>query len=130
MPKAFAGADAHQLDAISDFEVTVESQAKAEQEITQHIQQGVGAEHLSSSTRQYLCWLLMVLALVANYLALQNGARSELGFIVPKVLPTMTASSYGKVVRAAMCDAAIPHEEFARHRTVKGVGAIYGLSLQ
>lgn len=122
VPEAFACVASQQLDEIARFNVTPEAQKEAEQEITQQIRAGVGVEQLSSSARQYLNWLILVLGLLMNFLALQNGARSELCFLVPKIFPTMTSSSYGKVVRAVMCDAAVPSQELVRFRIVKGDG--------
>jgi hypothetical protein len=122
IPEALAGVASQHLEDISRFDVTLEAQKEAEQEITKQIRAGVGVELLSSSARQYLAWLLFVMSLLMNFLALQNGARSELCFLVPKVFPTMTSSSYGKVVRAVMCDAAVPSHEFVRFRIVKGEG--------
>ncbi|MEF9899080.1 MAG: SH3 domain-containing protein [Pseudomonas sp.] len=120
MPDAFAGADSGQLKAIAGFDVTLEVQKKAEREISQQIRQGAAASDLSSLARQYLAWLWLLVTILMNYLALQNGVRGELCFVVPKVLPAMTSNNYGKAVRAAMCEAAIPAEEFARYRIVKG----------
>lgn len=122
IPEALAGAASKQLEEIARFNVTPEVQKEAEQEITQQINAGVGVELLSSSTRQYLTWLLLIISLLTNFLALQNGARSELCFWAPKVFPTMTSNNYGKVVRAVMCDAAVPSQEFVRFRIVKGEG--------
>lgn len=122
MPAALANADSQQLQTIANFDVTPEIQEKAEQEISQKIQQNADAHGLSSSAREYLVWLLGLMLFVMNYLDTQNAVRSELCFIVPKAMPTMTASSYGKVVRAAMCEAALPAVEFARYRIVKGEG--------
>lgn len=122
MPAALANADSQQLQTIANFHVTPEIQEKAEQEISQQIQQNADAHSLSSVARDYLVWLLWLMLLVMNYLAMQNAVRSELCFFVPKAMPTMTASSYGKVVRAVMCEAALPAVEFSRYRIVKGEG--------
>ncbi|MBJ2241713.1 SH3 domain-containing protein [Pseudomonas sp. MF6768] len=120
MPDALATVSSQHLEQIARFDVTPEVQKETEREITRKIHAGLGVEQLSSLACQYLNWLLLVLAILMNFLALQNGARSELCFFVPKVFPTMTSGSYGKVVRAVMCDAAVPSQEFVRFRIVKG----------
>jgi hypothetical protein len=122
IPAAMAGADPQQLQMIAGFDVTPETQKKAEQEISQKIQQNADPHGLSDSARNYLTWLLGVMLVLMNYLDVQNGVRSELCFIVPKVVPTMSASSYGKLMRNAMCEASLPTEQFARFRMVKGEG--------
>lgn len=120
IPHAFTSATGEHLQAITGFEATPEAQKIAEQEINLNIGRGADAKHLSPTARQYLIWIWLVVEILMKYLALQNGARSELCFMVPKAPSAMTSTTYVKVVRAAMCEAAIPAQEFARYRIVKG----------
>ncbi|KIU46191.1 hypothetical protein QV12_22465 [Pseudomonas putida] len=122
LPTDWTEKNSRNLQALTRFDVSPERQERAEQEITQQIQQNGEVHHLSFSALQYLVQLLKIVGYLLACLATYDGAKNTLCATVPKVLPSMTASGYGKVVRAAMCEAAIPAIEFGRYRIVKGEG--------
>lgn len=122
LPAGWPEEISRRLQAATELNVSPELQERAEQEITQQIQQNGDIRHLSLPALQYLVQLLKLLSILMACLATYDGAKNTLCDIVPKVLPSMTSGAYGKVVRTAMCEAAVPAIEFGRYRIVKGEG--------
>lgn len=105
---------------ISDFSELeiIEPLESAEAELVSTLVRGGDISGLSAQAK-LLLWLLgMVFTLLLNYLALQNGARQELCFLQPKILPGLTVGQTGKAIRQALCE--FPIEVLVGFRFIDG----------
>jgi len=75
---------------------------------------------LSEQSKQYMMLLLAVVSLLLSQVANFSGARQELCFWQPKLLPEMTSGQMGKAIRRFACDA--PSDVLKNMRFVKGTG--------
>ena len=76
------------------------------------------ASNLSAAAKWCITWLHWLIPAFFAYLALQNGAREELCFLQPKIVPGMTAGQLGKAIRSAACE--VPVEFLKNYRFVRG----------
>jgi hypothetical protein len=74
--------------------------------------------NLSAATKWCITWLQWLIPVFFAYLAMQNGAREELCFLQPKILPGMTSGQLGKAIRSAACE--MPAELLKNYRFVRG----------
>lgn len=74
-----------------------------------------GTLNFTTPAKWFIPWFIW---LVLSYLALQNGAREELCFLQPKIIPGMTSGQLGKAIRSAACE--IPLDVLKNHRFVRG----------
>ncbi len=93
------------------------TQAAIEAELSS-ISKAGDTSNLSSVTKWFITWLIWLTSASFGYLALQNGAREELCFLQPKILPGMTAGQLGKTIRSAACE--IPLDLLKNYRFVRG----------
>lgn len=82
----------------------ITSAVSVETELASTLTAGGDVSSLSVRAKLLLWLLSMVMIGLLQYLAMQNGAREELCFWQPKLMPGLTAGQTGKVIRQAMCD--------------------------
>jgi hypothetical protein len=117
-----AGVATASINATGDARVIRGDQLEIERQIVGHLESGNAVETLSGEQKLRLRIIMTLLTALFAYLAAQNGARQELCFLQPKLLPTMSMNQIGKSVRNAMCEAQVPLELLSEFRSVKGEG--------